>query len=146
MFSEKSGLHICKDCGHEFAIKETFSTKEPFSAKRIFISYGHDEHVPLAEHLRDDLRDRGHEVWYDEERLKPSYDWEAFIEEGLERLAADRTNSSVLLLLTPHSVRRPDGYCLNEVARALSRGLKIIPLMVVDSEPPLSICRELSDF
>jgi hypothetical protein len=47
----------------------------------------------------------------------------------------------VLLLLTPHSVRRPDGYCLNEVARALSRGLHIIPLMVVESEPPLSICR-----
>src|SRR5262249_20108782 len=44
-------------------------------------------------------------------------------------------------LLTPHSVRRPDGYCLNEIARALGRGLRIIPLMVVDSEPPLSICR-----
>ena len=56
-------------------------------------------------------------------------------------MAADKTNSAVVLLLTPHSVRRPDGYCLNEIARAVGRGLRIIPLMVVDSEPPLSICR-----
>ena len=47
----------------------------------------------------------------------------------------------MVLLLTPHAVRRPDGYCLNEIARALSRGLRIIPLMVVVSESPLSICR-----
>jgi hypothetical protein len=108
---------------------------------RVFISYGHDEHVALAIRLRDDLRRRGHDVWFDEERLQPGHDWESFIEKGLEHLAADKQNAAVLLLLTPHSVRRPDGYCLNEVARALSRGLRIIPLMVVESEPPLSICR-----
>jgi len=108
---------------------------------RIFISYGHDEHVMLAMRLRDDLRDRGHAVWFDEDRLHPGHDWESIIESGLEHLAADRSRSAVVLLLTPHSVRRPDGYCLNEVSRALARGLRIIPLMVVESEPPLSICR-----
>ncbi len=41
---------------------------------------------------------------------------------------------------------RPDagaahGYCLNEVAYALAKGLRIIPVMVVEIEPPLSICR-----
>jgi hypothetical protein len=80
-------------------------------------------------------------VWFDAQRLVPGYDWEAEIERGLEHLAADQANAAVLLLLTPHAVRRPDGYCLNEVARALARGLRIIPLMVVESEPPLSICR-----
>jgi hypothetical protein len=46
-----------------------------------------------------------------------------------------------VLLLTPYAVCRPDGDCLNEVARALGRGLRIIPLTVVECEPPLSICR-----
>jgi tetratricopeptide (TPR) repeat protein len=109
--------------------------------RKVFISYGRDKHASLAVRIRDDLRKRGHEVWFDEERLKPGYDWEAFIEQGIEALAADKANSAVVILLTPHSVRRPDGYCLNEVARALARGLRIIPLMVVETEPPLSICR-----
>ena len=113
----------------------------PRVPKRLFISYGHDEHSSLARRLWCDLRDRGHEVWFDEDRLMPGHDWEAFIEAGLEHLAADKANAAVVLLLTPHSVRRPDGFCLNEIARALGRGLRIIPLMVVDSEPPLSICR-----
>lgn len=43
---------------------------------RIFISYGHDEHVGLALRLRDDLRKRGYEVWFDEERLLPGHGWE----------------------------------------------------------------------
>ena len=108
---------------------------------RIFLSYGHDEHTSLAIRLRDDLQERGHHVWFDEERLQPGHDWEVFIEQGLAHLAEDKSKAVVLLLLTPQSVRRPDGYCLNEVARALSHGLRIVPLMVVDSEPPLSICR-----
>lgn len=134
-FSKKHSRYNCEDCAHEFVLEK------PFVSKRIFISYGHDEHASLAVRLRDDLRTRGHDVWFDAERLRPGHDWEAFIENGLEHLAADKANSAVLLLLTPHSVRRPDGYCLNEIARALGRGLRIIPLMVVESEPPLSICR-----
>jgi len=110
-------------------------------SKRVFLSYGHDEHASLAVRIRDDLRKRGHKVWFDEERLLPGHDWNVLTEQGLEDLTADKANSAVILLLTPHAVRRPDGYCLNEVARAVARGLRIIPVMVVDSEPPLSICR-----
>jgi len=135
MFSRKRQLYLCEDCDHEFAVAKGFSPK------RVFLSYGHDEHASLAERLRDDLKARGHEVWFDVEWLDPGVDWEQRIEAGLEWLAADKQNAAVILLLTPHAVRRPDGYCLNEVARALSRGLRIIPLMVVESEPPLSICR-----
>jgi hypothetical protein len=43
--------------------------------------------------------------------------------------------------MTPHSVRRPDGYCLNELAHALNRRLPILPVMLVSVEPPLSISR-----
>ena len=129
-FSKKEQLYKCEDCQHQFL------PEKPFIQKSIFISYGHDEHVSLAKRLRDDLMVRGHLVWFDEQRLTAGSDWEMHIEEGLEKVAAAGKDGLVLLLLTPHAVRRPDGYCLNEVARALARNIDIIPLMVVDSEPP----------
>jgi tetratricopeptide (TPR) repeat protein len=109
--------------------------------RRIFLSYGHDEHRTLAERLKQDLQARGHDVWFDADRLKPGADWERYIEEGLEWAAATPDQGRVVLIMTPHSVRRPDGYCLNEVARAVSRRLTVLPVMVVWCEPPLSICR-----
>ncbi len=108
---------------------------------RIFLSYGHDEHSDLARALKRDLEARGHEVWFDEDRLMAGTDWETRIEQGLQWAASEPDCGRVVLLITPHSVRRPDGYCLNELARAISRGLPIVPLMAVWSEPPLSICR-----
>ena len=91
--------------------------------------------------MREDLLNRGHEVWFDEERLLPSKDWETRIEEGLNWTAEGKPHAAFILLLTSHSVHRPEGFCFNEVARALMLNLRIIPLMVVESEPPLSICR-----
>jgi hypothetical protein len=88
---------------------------------------GHDEHASLAERLNCDLRTRGHLTWFNKERLHGGHDWEVHIEKGLDWLAADQVNSAVVLLLTPYAVCRPDGDCLNEVARALGRGLRIIP-------------------
>ena len=110
-------------------------------ARRIFLSYGHDEHVTVAQRLKQDLEARGHEVWFDADRLIPGADWERYIEEGLEWAAAVPREGRVVLIMTPYSVRRPDGYCLNEIARALSRRLIVVPVMVVWCEPPLSICR-----
>jgi WD40 repeat protein len=116
---------------------------------RIFLSYGHDKYASLAGRIKRDLEAAGHEVWFDLERLKPGGDWERYIEEGFEFVSKDSKSGRFLLLMTPHSVRRPDaseanrrnyGYCLNEVARAYSRNLPIIPVMVADVEPPLSIC------
>src|SRR5438046_2559795 len=99
-FSKKHSRYDCEDCGYEFV------PEKPFNPKRVFISYGHDKHASLAIRLRDDLRARGHRVWFDEERLQPGHDWELFIEQGIEELTADKANSAVVLLLTPHSVRR----------------------------------------
>ncbi len=134
-FRKKKQVYICDDCDFEFVPEEQV---EPL---RIFISYGHDEHSALAERLCADLKERGHELWFDKEKLKAGHDWEEHIDEALKWLTDPHSKSVMLLLLTPYSVRRPDGYCLNEVARALSRGIKILPVMVVESELPLSICR-----
>jgi hypothetical protein len=57
---------------------------------------------------------------FDAERLKPGRDWVHYIEDGLDWVSADPDAGLFLLLMTPHSVRRPNGYCLNELARALT--------------------------
>ena len=133
-FNEIRKSYVCIDCYHEFTIKK-------ISHRRIFLSYGHDEYAAVAEQLKKDLKERGHEVWFDLDRLKPGGDWETYIEEGLEWVSEVPDEGCFILLMTPHSVRRPGGYCLNELARAFERNLTIIPVMVVWSEPPLSICR-----
>src|SRR5271166_228103 len=113
----------------------------PSESLRVFISYGHDDYASLAVRIKHDLEALGHEVWFDVDRLKPGGDWERYIEEGFEFSAKDVESGRFLLLMTPHSVRRPVGYCLNELARAYSRNLPILPVMVSAVEPPLSICR-----
>ncbi|MEW6366952.1 MAG: TIR domain-containing protein [Acidobacteriota bacterium] len=134
-FSPKRQVQVCVDCCHEF------SAGKPRPSRRIFLSYGHDEHASVAQRLKEDLVAQGHSVWFDLEKLKPGADWEKHIEEGLDWASEIPGAGRVVLLMTPHSVRRPDGYCLNEMARALQRRLAIVPVMVVWCEPPLSICR-----
>ena len=106
---------------------------------RIFLSYGHDEYASVAERLKSEFQRAGHEVWFDQDRLRAGADWERYIEEGLEWASVDLTSSRFLLVMTPHSVRRPNGFCLRELARALERQLIIVPVMLVTCEAPLSI-------
>ena len=108
---------------------------------RVFVSYGHDEYLPFARNVAIELALHGHEVWFDEDRLKPGGDWEAYIENGLDWVAEASSRGRVLLIMTPYSVRRPDGYCLNEIAKALDNRIKILPVMLVWTTPPLSIYR-----
>jgi tetratricopeptide (TPR) repeat protein/8-oxo-dGTP pyrophosphatase MutT (NUDIX family) len=108
---------------------------------RIFLSYGHDEHARLAEQMDCDLRARGHEVWFDRSGLRGGVDWAQRIEQGLDWASADPARGRFLLLMTPHSVRRPDGFCLNELTYALDQRLTVVPVMVVEVKPPLEIYR-----
>lgn len=135
MFNKKKNVWVCEDCNY------SFTASDKVIKKRVFISYGRDEYAELAERIHNDLKLRGHSVWFDNERLKEGQDWEQYIEDGLNWVSQDKNNGIILFLLTPHSTRRPDGYCLNEIAKAISKGLDIIPIMVVSCEPPLSICR-----
>ena len=136
-FRSKKQCYICEDCNSEF------KPEKEFKALRIFISYGHDEHSVFAEKLALDLKERGHLVWFDQERLKPGGDWEQNIEDGIDFVCHGKNDDTgrFLFIMTPHSVRRPDGFCLNELARAISRSLPIIPVMLVHVEAPLSICK-----
>jgi hypothetical protein len=112
--------------------------------RNIFLSYGHDKYAPNAFRIKEDLEKRGHVVWYDP-YIPPGKDWEETIEEKI------RWCDLVILVMTPHSVRRKDredprseyGYCLNELAKAIHEKKLIIPILLVylDDGPPTSICR-----
>lgn len=115
--------------------------KSPDKKLSIFLSYGHDEFADIARRLKKDIESRGHKVWFDEEKLKAGKLWEDYIQDGIEEVAASNDSGRVVLLMTPHSVRRPDGFCLNELARAIDREITIIPVMLVQVEPPFCICR-----
>jgi len=54
LYSEKRQQFICEDCDHRFV------AEQPFMPRRIFLSYGHDEHATLAQRLKADLEARGH--------------------------------------------------------------------------------------
>jgi hypothetical protein len=58
---------------------------------RLFLSYGHGEHTPLAQRLKSDLEHHNHEVWFDQARLTPGTDWERYIEDALDQLSAAPT-------------------------------------------------------
>lgn len=135
IFSKKDKIWICEDCKYSFQLEKSFIPL------RIFISYGRDEYAKLAEKLKADLQSRGHEVWFDKDRLKEGADWENYIDDGLNWISKDPETGRIIFIMTPHSVRRPDGYCLNEIAKALTRSVPIVPVMLVYSEPPLSIYR-----
>jgi len=51
---------------------------------RIFISYGNDEHLQMAQRLRRDLMKSRHQVWLAEDKIRPPEAWEACIERGLD--------------------------------------------------------------
>jgi len=110
---------------------------EKIRSLKLFLSYGRDNYVEEVRALKSALEKRGHQVWFDQEQLGVGLDWERRIEEGLAW--CDR----VVLTMTPHSVRRPDGYCLNELAKAMERQKVIIPVLLIDvpNGAPTSICR-----
>mgnify|MGYP001402858539 CR=1 FL=1 len=126
---------ICDDCDNIFTIE----TDTP--QYRIFVSYGHDEYTPFAREVADKLKEKGFEVVFDEKKLKTGEDWELSLEHGLQWVKEAGKNGRFILIMTPYSVRRPNGYCLNEIAYALDCHIPIVPIMLVWTTPPLSIYR-----
>ena len=107
--------------------------------KTIFISYGRDqenpEDVELVRRVKRDLEEEGFEVLMDEEQLRSADVWD----EKLENMILN--SDWILYFITPYSARRPEGYCLNELAMSLAYKKPVAPVMVRYEVPPLSICR-----
>jgi|GEM_PF-1191459 len=143
-YRKKKANWICDDCDFVFEegviLEKNQQKKVKFPSRNIFISYGHDQFGKIACRLKHDLEKRGHKVWIDHE-LKAGNDWEIDIEAALNKLIINKPNSCFLFLMCPHAVRRPNGYCLNELSVAVSNEVFILPIKLANLTPPLSIAR-----
>jgi tetratricopeptide (TPR) repeat protein len=130
MYSKKRHVYICEDCGGEFTLEGSKSSR------RIFISHMPDD--PFARCLRKDLITAGYELWPEPDMGADPVMHRAH---GLDWVAETRKSGRFIVLMTPESVRRPDGHCLNDVAQAVQKKIPIIPIMLSGCDMPLSICR-----
>ena len=100
----------------------------------IFISYGHQTLENVVKKVVDDLRkEEVYEVFLDKDYLYQG-DWETKIDNAIQRC------SHFVFFVSKKSVSL-DGYCLNELARAVEYKKIIVPIMLDDSYVPLSIVR-----
>ena len=126
-FDKKNNCFICKDCNEEFTGDRV---------QTVFVSYGHDEHEYLVREISQKLREYPEiQVWIDFDCLYGSSEWEAKIEEGIKGA------KYVIVFMTEHAMRRPDGYCHDEICYARNFGKKILPIKVQNIAPPISIAR-----
>ena len=101
----------------------------------IFICYGHDDHEKLIKRFAEDLMKAGFEVWVDYNAIFGSSLWEEQIEKGITE------SSTIVVFMTTHSMRRPNGYCLDEISYARMLNKTIMPIKIQDVAPPISIAR-----
>ena len=58
----------CIDCVLRFSEKK-------FKKFCIFLSYGHDHNEELVRLIKTDLKNRGHDVWFDKNEIKFGDEW-----------------------------------------------------------------------
>ena len=108
----------------------------PYRALRIFLSYGHDGNEELVRRIMADLKQRGHDVWFDKTEIKAGDNWRRAITDGI--LHSQR----VVSFLSKHSTRDP-GVCRDEIAIAIGVKGGSIQTILVESEaevqPPVNI-------
>ena len=93
---------------------EAQTSSAPIAPLRIFLSCGHDANEALVRRIYSDLKERKHDVWFDQTENKFGDEWRRSITDGI--LQSNR----VLSFLSKHSTRDP-GVCLDEIAIAIGR-------------------------
>jgi len=125
------GRHwICPDHGQ-------VSTDKPFAPLRIFLSYGHDANEELVRRIYADLKQRGHDVWFDKNDITFGEDWRRSITSGITE--CDRFFS----FLSKHSTRDP-GVCLDEIRIAIGAKGGNIQSILVESEQEVKLPPSIS--
>ena len=107
----------------------------------IFVSYGHDEFAPQVKALVDSLcqRKSEYEVWWDG-KLQESSNYHRQIENQLYELKHYNPHSCFIYVITPYSVdTKRYNYCINEIERALSDKVRILPVRLCNAQAPLQI-------
>ncbi|RLA75802.1 MAG: hypothetical protein DRG30_04215, partial [Epsilonproteobacteria bacterium] len=105
---------------------------------KLFFSYGHDDYAKFVIKIKEYLEGEGYEVFFDSDKLHTGIVWDHRLEVAIGE------SRWVLFFVTPHSARRPDGYCLNEISMALEKKKTILPIMIKHNSLPLSIHRQQS--
>ena len=101
--------------------------------QKIFFSYSRADGSAFALRLANDLKNKGFDVWIDQEDIRAGLDWDLEIEKAL------KSCDCVLFLETDKSV--VSNNVLDEVYYALDQNKKVIPLVYVDSKTPFRLNR-----
>jgi hypothetical protein len=97
----------------------------------VFISHRKDD-AQLAEQLATEVRDAGHEVWFDEWKIDLGDSIVERVDEGLE-------GSNYLVLCYSSSGMSPwvNREWMSALARQLSgNGVKVVPVLLTGGKPP----------
>jgi hypothetical protein len=101
--------------------------------QKIFFSYSRADGSAFALRLAQDLKQKGFDVWIDQEDIKAGAEWDREIAKALEAC------NCVLFLETEKSVA--SNHVLDEVYYALEQKKKVIPLIYVDAKTPFRLNR-----
>ncbi len=135
IFSKKRGVYICEDCEHVLpSLPPSSFCLHPL---RIFLSYGHDANEELVRRIYADLKQRGHDVWFDKYDITFGDDWRRSITSGITE--CDRFFS----FLSKHSTRDP-GVCLDEIRIAIGAKGGNIQSILVESEQEVKLPPSIS--
>lgn len=91
---------------------------------QIFISHSHSD-ADFAELLKLHLEKQGIKCWMDSERLKIGQDWREEIDSGISN------SKAVIAIMSPEA--RKSEYVTYEWAYAWGKGIKIFPLMLIQT-------------
>ena len=101
--------------------------------QKIFFSYARADGSAFALRLAVDLKQKGFDVWMDQEDIRAGSDWDIEIEKALE------TCDCLLFIETEKSV--VSNNVLDEVYYALEQNKKVIPVISIDSKTPFRLKR-----
>ena len=101
--------------------------------EKIFVSYARADGADFALRLSRDLKEKGYDVWIDQEDIRAGAEWDLEIEKAL------KTSDCVLFIETEKSITSPN--VLDEVYYALEQRKKVIPLILVDGKTPFRLQR-----
>lgn len=96
-------------------------------SKTLYISYSNKD-KELVHKLVEDIKDKGLEVWYDENLVEPGNEYQSKLTEGLQNADA------VLVLITPNSIS--SSYVMNEMGLARGKEKLILPVIYGDVSIP----------
>jgi WD40 repeat protein len=92
----------------------------------VFISYGRADSKQFAEKLCDRLLCFGLTVWFDQNDIPPSVDYQKEIDAGIERA------HNFIFIIAPHSTKSL--YCRKEIDLAVQHHKRIIPLLHINGD------------